>query len=103
MAIEEFLIIDEIRSRLEEWSSREPSRARAYRLALRVLGAIAGAGLGAFVAYIVAQKYEGPPPVDPGYVVFGALVGLLPGYLFYIVSLYAFAFFYCAVGPDNYG
>jgi len=101
--VEDYLIIRDIHANLKEWSAGHPSRARAYKLLLRILGAVAGASLGAFAAYLVAQKIEGPPPVDPGYVIFGAIVGLLPGYLFYFIALYVFAFFYFSVGPDNYG
>jgi len=73
--VEDYLFIRAIHADLMEWSASNPSRARAYKLVLRSLGAIAGASLGAFVAYLVAQKIEGPPPVDPGYVIFGAIVG----------------------------
>lgn len=100
--VEDYLLIRAIHADLVEWSARNPSRARAYKLVLRSLGAIAGASLGAFVAYLVAQKIEGPPPVDPGYVIFGAIVGLLPGYLLYFIALYVFAFFYFSIGPNNY-
>jgi hypothetical protein len=70
-----------------------------YRLVLRFVGALVGAAAGALTAYLIAQKIEGSPPVDPGFVTFGALVGLLLGYLLYPLALYPFVILFQAMGP----
>jgi hypothetical protein len=62
-------------------------RVSFLRIIFRITGSIIGALLGGVVGYVCAQKIAGAGPIDVGYVLFGAAVGAVVGFIFFIAAV----------------